>query len=68
MSDKKESNEIDLMVFLIAARLHASLGECSNDHSYTIKAENGEWWIEHNQVGSAEPLKQWIKSTLSLKK
>ena len=41
-------------------KLIQSLGEKHPESSYSIKVENGEWWIEHDQVGSGEPLKQWL--------
>lgn len=40
--------------------LHDSLGSPVRTHSYEIVAKEGEWWINHKQVGSGEPLKQWI--------
>lgn len=49
----------------ILNNLIQSLGEPSPDHGYIIKELDGDWWIEHNQVHSAEPLKQWIKRELN---
>ncbi len=37
-----------------------SLGEPVDGNQYTIKPINGVWWIEHNNVGSGEPLEQWV--------
>ena len=41
-----------------------SLGEPSNDNDYHIHSVNGNRWITHNEVGSGEPLKQWLKSEI----
>ena len=44
-------------------RLIHSLGECCKESSYSIKSDgDGIWWISHDQVGSGEPLSQWLDS------
>lgn len=40
--------------------LNNYLGDHANE--YSLKASNGQWWIEHKEVGSGEPLNQVIKS------
>lgn len=44
-------------------RLEQSLG-IGNEYiiSCETKGWNIEYWIEHKQVGSAEPFKQWVES------
>jgi hypothetical protein len=44
-------------------RLINSLGQPVKESTYSIKAdEKGVWWIIHDQVGSGEPLSQWLDS------
>jgi len=38
-----------------------SLGEPSKDNKYEIVAIDGQWWIIHKEVGSGEPLKQFLE-------
>ena len=52
-------------------RLINSLGDKVSSNSYTIDFETtlrstvrGEFWITHKEVGSGEPLQQWLKSEL----
>jgi hypothetical protein len=42
-----------------------SLGEPVDGNQYTIKPIDGVWWIEHNNVGSSEPLEQWMARELN---
>jgi hypothetical protein len=46
-------------------KLIESLGEPIEGNEYIIKPIDGEWWIEHKEVGSGEPLKQWIETHLT---
>lgn len=42
--------------------LIASLGVPGGGNEYEIKPDQrGVWWIYHKQIGSGEPVKQWIK-------
>jgi hypothetical protein len=41
-----------------------SLGEPTAENKYSLKVINGEWWIEHDAVGSGQPVEQWLKSIL----
>lgn len=46
-----------------AQKLIDSLGHTLPDNKYIVKPDNkGEWWIEHEGVGSSEPLEQWLNS------
>lgn len=46
---------------LPCANLIKSLGEPIEDNTYIVKPDkDGKWWIEHTEVGSAQPLKQWL--------
>jgi len=46
---------------LNADNLIKSLGTTDGHNEYKIKPDkDGEWWIEHNGIGSGEPLKQWL--------
>ena len=38
----------------------ARLGEPTPDNKYLLVTDKGEWWIEHAEVGSGEPLKQFL--------
>lgn len=50
----------------VSARLSSSLGECVEGNDYEIVAyKDGRFWINHNEVGSGEPLKQWIDTVLN---
>ncbi len=51
----------------VSARLSASLGECVEGNDYEIVADkDGRFWINHKQIGSGEPLEQWIVSVLNV--
>lgn len=52
----------------VSARLAASLGECVQGNDYEIVADkDGRFWINHVEVGSGEPLVQWIDSVLNVR-
>jgi len=49
----------------------ATGGKLHFNNEYSIKdlpenscVDDGDFWITHTEVGSGEPLKQWIKSTI----
>lgn len=48
----------------LAEQIVKSLGESVAGNEYEIKAYSGEFWIEHQVLGSGEPLKQWIESEI----
>ncbi len=41
-----------------------SLGDAVPENKYVLKVIDGEWWIEHDIVGSGEPVEQWLKHIL----
>ena len=46
-----------------ANELIKSLGEPVEGNEYTIKPDkDGIWYLDHNVVGSGEPLKQFLKN------
>jgi hypothetical protein len=52
----------------VSARLSSSLGECVEDNDYEIVADkDGRFWINHKEVGSGEPLEQWIDGVLNVR-
>ena len=51
----------DVRLSLPPEKLIESLGECAKDNEYEIASSSeGRWWIIHKEVGSGEPLKQWL--------
>ena len=65
----KEIERLKVILTKLPDLLHDSLG--NRECEYTIKdlpenscVDSGEFWITHNEVGSGEPLKQWIKSEI----
>lgn len=48
----------------LAHQIALSLGEPVKGNEYEIKVIDGRFWIEHKQVGSGEPLEQWIESEI----
>lgn len=51
----------------VSARLSSSLGECVEGNNYEVVSDkDGSFWINHKEVGSGEPLKQWIDSVLNV--
>lgn len=59
-----KSQQPETSVEQISKALVDSLGAPIEGNNYTIHSINGERWITHNEVGSGEPLKQWIESEL----
>jgi len=52
----------------VSAILSSSLGECVEGNDYEIVADkDGRFWINHKEVGSGEPLEQWINSALNVR-
>ncbi len=52
----------------VSALLSSSLGECVEGNDYEIVADkDGRFWISHKEVGSGEPLEQWIDSVLNVR-
>ena len=52
----------------VSALLSSSLGECVEGNDYEILADkDGRFWINHKEVGSGEPLTQWIDSVLNVR-
>lgn len=52
----------------LTERLSSSLGECVEGNDYEIVADkDGRFWINHKEVGSGEPLEQWIDSVLNVR-
>lgn len=52
----------------VSALLSDSLGECVEGNDYEIVADkDGRFWINHKEVGSGEPLTQWIDSVLNVR-
>ena len=52
----------------VSARLSSSLGECVEGNDYEIVADkDGRFWINHKEVGSGEPLEQWIDGVLNVR-
>jgi hypothetical protein len=49
----------------VSSRLESSLGECSEGNKYEIVPYEGVFWINHQVVGSGEPLSQWVESVLN---
>jgi hypothetical protein len=53
---------------VIVSSIIQSLGEHeeSVEHSYEIKFVAGKWWIIHQQVGSGQPVDQWLQDVIKL--
>ena len=63
---KQQYKEVDALIKYISLVLIQSLGECIEGNDYEIIAgKDGKWWLKHKQVGSSEPLKEWIETELS---
>lgn len=60
-----ETKQNNVSVSDVSARLSSSLGECVKGNNYEIVAEKDGFWINHKEVGSGEPLTQWIDSALT---
>lgn len=61
----KEIERLLKMLSDLPQKLHDSLGE-THGQAYTIRDSvgDGKYWITHNEIGSGEPLEQWIKSVI----
>ncbi len=51
----------------VSARLSSSLGEAEGNAYEVVFEKDGQFWINHKEVGSGEPLKQWIDSVLNVR-
>lgn len=51
----------------VSARLSASLGEVEGNKYEVVFDKDGQFWINHKEVGSGEPLKQWIDGVLNVR-
>jgi hypothetical protein len=40
--------------------------EGEDEHSWLIKWNNGEWWIENSMDSGSEPLRQWLERELNI--
>jgi hypothetical protein len=51
---------------VIVSSIIQSLGEHEEgvEHSYEIKFYAGKWWITHQQVGSGQPVDQWLEDVI----
>lgn len=47
----------------VSDRLSKSLGEVDGN-AYEIVFQDGRFWINHKEVGSGEPLKQWVNTVI----
>ncbi len=64
----QEYHKEQLLIHSVSARLSDSLGECVEGNDYEIVADkDGRFWINHKEVGSGEPLTQWIDSVLNVR-
>lgn len=67
---KREDVITDLLKIVnnVSGLLESSLGECVEGNDYEVVADkDGSFWINHKEVGSGEPLKQWIDGALNVK-
>ena len=51
----------------VGARLSSSLGEVKGNAYEVVFDKDGKFWINHKEVGSGEPLKQWIDGVLNVR-
>jgi len=51
----------------VSARLSSSLGEVEGNAYDVVFDKDGKFWINHKEVGSGEPLKQWIDGVLNVR-
>ena len=51
----------------VSARLSSSLGEVEGNAYEVVFDKDGKFWISHKEVGSGEPLKQWIDDVLNVR-
>ena len=64
LTDFASQSKPQLNINKIVNGIVDSLGETSKGNDYHIHSVNGNRWITHNEVGSGEPLKQWLKSEI----
>lgn len=51
----------------VSARLSSSLGEVEGNAYEVVFDKDGKFWINHKEVGSGEPLKQWVDRVLNVR-
>ena len=51
----------------VSARLSSSLGEVEGNAYEVVFDKDDSFWINHKEVGSGEPLKQWIDGVLNVR-
>jgi len=59
--------EVALRIHDVSARLSSSLGEAEGNAYEVVFDKDGRFWINHKEVGSGEPLKQWIDGVLNVR-
>ena len=64
MTDFASQSKPQLNIEKVVSGIVDSLGAPIEGNDYTIHTINGERWITHKEIGSGEPLKQWIESEL----
>ena len=64
LTDFASQSKPQLNIEKVVSGIVDSLGDPIEGNDYTIHTINGERWITHNEVGSGEPLKQWLKSEI----
>lgn len=64
LTDFASQSKPQLNIEKIVSGIVDSLGDTSEGNDYHIHSVNGNRWITHNEVGSGEPLKQWLKSEI----
>ena len=65
MTEEKKLEYKSVLKKSIINKLYLSLGECEPGNDYEIKVYDGRFWISHKEVGSGEPLKQWIEREIN---
>lgn len=64
LTDFASQSKPQLNIEKIVSGIVDSLGETSKGNDYQIHSIRGERWITHKEIGSGEPLKQWLKSEI----
>lgn len=64
MTDFASQSKPQLNIEKMVDGIVDSLGETSKGNDYQIHSIRGERWITHKEIGSGEPLKQWLKSEI----
>ncbi len=64
LTDFASQSKPQLNIDKIVSGIVDSLGDTSEGNDYHIHSVNGNRWITHKEIGSGEPLKQWLKSEI----